>query len=279
MEPLITFHVGRVIPNLETIPDSYVDTAWTSPPYWKLRDYGHPDQLGQERTPEEYVANLVEVFRELRRTLSDSGSLWLNLGDTYLKKELLGLPWRVALALQADGWHLRSDIIWEKTNVLPSSVKDRPVTSHEYLFLLTKSFDYFYDREALREPAEWARWGAQRTKKVDETGIAHGSSGHFKDRSKEEIQATFGKTRNGRTVWRIPTVPFKKAHFATAPPELVRRCLRATCPSGGMVLDPFVGAGTTSVIAQELGLSSIGIDLKREYIELAKERLLEKSKG
>lgn len=259
---------------LKNIGDEMIDTVVTSPPYFNLRDYGVEGQIGLEPSPNEYIEELKNVFSDVRRVLVPHGSLWLNVGDSYSpNKNLMGIPWRLAFALQDDGWWLRSDVIWHKTNALPSSVKDRPTTSHEYLFLLTKQPKYYFDADAIREPAEWARWGKQTTTKKDATGLSHGSSGAFPDRTKEEIQAKFGKTRNCRSVWSIPTKPFKGAHFATMPPALVERCLKATAPKGGTVLDPFMGAGTTLVVAKQMGLDAVGIELNSEYVAITEDRL------
>lgn len=198
---------------------------------------GH--QYGLEHTPEEYVTKMAEVFREVRRVLRDDGTLWLNLGDSYRSKCLVGIPWRVATALQADGWCLRCDIIWEKPNVMPASVTDRPTRAHEYVFMLTKSKRYFYDASAVAEEAV----------------LVH-------------------MRRNRRTVWAISTKPYPEAHFATFPPELPEICIKAGCPRGGVVLDPFAGSGTTGMVALRHGRSFIGIELNPEYVELARCRIL-----
>lgn len=275
---------GDVVPMLRTIPEASVRCCVTSPPYWGLRDYGEAGQIGLEATPELFVARLVEVFREVRRVLTDDGTLWLNLGDSYaanrsyqvtdskhvdvgngkaskvpdgLKpKDLVGIPWMVAFALRADGWYLRRDIIWAKPNPMPESVRDRPTSSHEYLFLLTKNERYYYDADAIAEPAAWERWGDQTESK------AHtGKAGHLAGKTKEEILAIAAKrakqdghgrrhegfnalvpsvepelTRNARSVWTIATQPYKGAHFATFPEELPRRCIKAgTSDKGGCV--------------------------------------------
>jgi len=261
---------GDAIEVLKTIPDQSINTCVTSPPYWGLRDYGIDGQVGIEETPEEYVAKMVEVFREVKRVLRKDGTLWLNLGDSYagncsqasnngragfgnprerlvnrkgkgLKpKDLVGIPWRVALALQADGWYLRSDIIWHKPNPIPESVKDRPTKAHEYIFLLSKSPKYYYDYEAIKEPV-----------------------------TSRQLRST----RNKRSVWTVPTRPFPEAHFATFPPELIEPCVLAGCPIGGVVLDPFVGSGTTLLVATRHHRRSIGIELNPEYIKIAERRL------
>ena len=266
-------------------------------------------QLGLEATPEEYVAKMVEVFREVRRVLRDDGTLWLNLGDSYagpkgntamtggksdpargramfgdlgksqtvppgLKpKDLCGIPWRVAFALQADGWWLRQDIIWAKPNPMPESVTDRTTKSHEYIFLLSKSSTYYYDAEAIREPH--ARlWDAEKnggslcgTDNRDKAVI----SGHGRANRKKSEPNENG--RNKRSVWTVTTQPYKNAHFATFPPELITPCILAGCPEGGTVLDPFIGSGTTAQVARKNGCSCIGIEINPEYVELANKRL------
>jgi DNA modification methylase len=326
---------------LKTLPDASVNCCVTSPPYWGLRDYGCDGQLGLERTPEEYVAKMVEVFRDVRRVLRDDGTLWLNLGDSYatgagnvgerpgggaqgdnwqgamtspnrmpihgLKpKDLVGIPWRVAFALQADGWYLRQDIIWHKPNPMPESVQDRCTKAHEYIFLLAKSERYFYDADAIAEPVKmdtvpryergrstthkWADGGpGDQTiaKSFDHMKVsgrggrnAFRGQGHFRDgengpanrdgRDMKDVGA--GPTRNKRSVWTIPTKPFKGAHFATFPLALVRPCILAGCPQGGTVLDPFGGSGTTGAVAEEEGRNSILVELNPAYVALAERR-------
>jgi len=220
--------VGDVRKALRTLPEKSIQTCVTSPPYWGLRDYGTPGQLGLEPTPEEYVANMVEVFREVWRVLRKDGTLWLNLGDSYANanpgslkpKDLCGIPWRVAFALQADGWYLRSDIIWNKSNPMPESVTDRPTKAHEYIFLLSKSKRYFYDAEAIREPAKWERWGNQTENKKHP-----GTAGHLGGKSLSELPISDKKNR--RTVWTVATKPFPGSHFATFPPKLIEPCILA----------------------------------------------------
>lgn len=303
---------GDAIDMLKTLPSESIHCCVTSPPYWGLRDYGVDGQLGLEPTPDEYVANMVEVFREVKRVLRKDGNCWLNLGDSYASdtkgsgghntkqdsntgswtgviklnhglkpKDLVGIPWRVAFALQADGWWLRSDIIWAKPNPMPESVIDRPTKSHEYIFLLTKSEKYFYNADAIREPhthkdafkntGDWAR-------SVKEPGYADALPEAKKanrscamSRPKDYIGNING--RNKRTVWNITTKPNKEAHFATFPPELPEICIKAGCPEGGTVLDPFAGAGTTLWVAEQLGVNSIGIELNPEYCEIIKRRM------
>ncbi len=269
---------GDCLEKLKTLADSSVDCVVTSPPYWGLRDYGVPGQLGLEATPEEYVARMVEVFREVRRVLKPEGTLWLNLGDSYGKvKQLVGIPWRVAFALQADGWYLRQDIIWHKPNPMPESVRDRCTKAHEYIFLLSKSEKYFYDAAAVKEPqsaltlkTHGARGGTQTR-----------SSGKYSDGSGREDGGYKGVSRNinadglrnRRSVWTVTPKPFKGAHFATFPPDLIEPCILAGCPKDGVVLDPFFGAGTTGIVAQRHERKWIGIELNAEYVAIAQARI------
>lgn len=258
-----TLHQGDSLSVLQSLDAKTVDCIVTSPPYFGLRDYGIAGQLGAESSPTEYVENLRAVFAEARRVLVSDGTLWLNLGDTYSgyhgnkrvpddqapsnkpgywenmrqslpggipNKNLIGAPWRVALALQDDGWILRKDIIWDKPNCTPERVTDRPTTTHEYVFLFSKSARYYYDADSLRETAGG---------------------------------------RNARSVWSVPLQPFKGAHFATMPPELARRCVIAGCKPGGTVLDPFHGSGTTGMVTLQNSRRYIGIDLKQDYLDLS----------
>ena len=275
-------------------------TCVTSPPYWGLRDYGVNGQIGLEASPEEYTQTLVEVFREVRRALRDDGTLWLNLGDSYaaggkggggsfmkerkdaawqhrskvngwrpppegLKpKDLVGIPWRVALALQADGWYLRSDIIWHKPNPMPESVTDRPTSSHEYLFLLSKSARYYYDAEAIREES------------VTEAGTAGTWAGNTDmglPNKKPNLGGSIEGFRNKRDVWTVTTQPYAGAHFATFPPKLIEPCILAGSPKGGHVLDPFGGAGTTGLVADRLGRKATLYEINPEYAQMARERI------
>lgn len=242
-----------------------VQMCVTSPPYFGLRNYGVEGQIGLEQTPEEYIAAMVEVFRCVRDVLADDGTLWLNLGDSYGKgKQLLGIPWRVALALQADGWVLRQDIIWHKTNPMPESVRDRCTKAHEYVFLLSKSERYFFDSEAIKEPADPANHrdsrGIRRTPdgQSDHSGFKNGR--HY-------------ETRNKRDVWSVPVKPYKGAHFATFPPALIEPCILAGSRPGDIVLDPFMGSGTTAQVVLQHGRRAIGCELNSEYIDLIHQRL------
>jgi site-specific DNA-methyltransferase (adenine-specific) len=265
--------VGDARAKLRTLPAESVDCCVTSPPYFGLRDYGVAGQIGLEKTPDAFVASLVEVFREVRRVLKPEGTCWLNLGDSYAAKSLVGIPWRVAFALQADGWYLRSDIIWQKPNAMPSSVTDRPTTAHEYVFLLSKSRKYFYDADAIREPladgsdAKCLRKSPR--KWTAETFNVARLSGNM---AKGEIPCN-PAGRNKRSVWTVATKPYKGAHFATFPPKLIEPCILAGSPRGGLVLDPFNGAGTTGVVALQHGRDYIGIELNPEYAQMARERI------
>ena len=255
-------------------------------------------QLGLEATPDEYVANMVAVFREVHRVLRDDGTLWLNLGDSYsgvagssinkersktinfatlpkrkdleggLKhKDLAGIPWRVAFALQADGWWLRQDIIWAKPNPMPESVTDRCTKSHEYIFLLTKSAKYFYDNEAVKENS--LHPGV--THRAANKGKAH--SGEVGLDTRPKVDWTTPETRNKRSVWTVTTKPFKGAHFATFPPDLIEPCILAGSAADTLVLDPFSGAGTTGVVAVQHGRRYIGIELNPDYLEMSRKRI------
>jgi DNA modification methylase len=289
---------GDVRQRLADIPDGSVRCCVTSPPYWGLRDYGEADQIGLEQTPEAYVAELVEVFREVRRVLADDGTLWLNLGDSYngsggaggdysegglkdgqpkypgrrlasLKpKDLVGIPWRVAFALQADGWWLRQDIIWHKPNPMPESVTDRCTKAHEYVFLLTKSARYYYDANAVAEPAIHAG----HTVKTYASG-KNQSGQPFRDTATGGHDVHVGETRNRRTVWSIATKPFKAAHFAVMPEALAEPCVLAGSAPGDLVLDPFSGSGTVAVVALRNNRRFIGVELNPEYVDIANDRI------
>lgn len=299
---------------LATLEPGSAQTCVTSPPYFGLRDYGHDGQIGLELAPDEYVAALVGVFREVRRVLRDDGTVWLNLGDSYAgswgnqgrkaergtqrpvngdmltpvhdgrypdagsntgaippgadykSKDLFGIPWMVAFALRADGWYLRSDVIWSKPNPMPESVTDRPTKAHEYVFLLSKGPRYFYDADAVRE--------------------AHESEGAFRARGSEPSQSRanlqqpqqagvyHADGRNRRSVWTVATQPFPGAHFATFPPKLIEPCILAGSREGDTVLDPFAGSGTTGLVALRHGRSFIGCELSPAYAEMARERII-----
>lgn len=281
-------------------------TCVTSPPYYGLRDYGHDGQIGLEETPEEYIAAMVDVFRCVRDVLEDDGTLWLNIGDSYCgtgdkkdwvdpknpngrngqsvsktkkiagykSKDLIGIPWMLAFALRADGWYLRQDIIWHKPNPMPESVQDRCTKAHEYIFLMSKSQKYHYDHESIKEPIK--------------------GEPEFRDKNAEGYQADYAKgdrfskgervfgadgMANKRSVWTVPTKPYKGAHFAVFPPELIEPCIMAGAPVGGVVLDPFMGSGTTAQVAQNLGRQYLGCELNPEYAALQHERTKQLSFG
>lgn len=320
------------------LPDKSVQCIITSPPYWNLRDYGVEGHLGLEKTPEEFIDNMVKVFREAWRVLRDDGTLWINIGDSYIStggkrteaqatekstlkgglntqiaairsrnipygdiknKDLVGIPWLLAFALRTDGWYLRQDIIWSKPNAMPESVTDRCTRSHEYIFMFSKSPKYFYDYEAIKTPAaessikQWkqdidSQTGSLRIQDktngaMKAVGGPQGSDkqrGHsrrhngFNDRwDKMTVAEQQAMGANKRSVWTVSTAGFKEAHFATFPPELIVDCINAGCPEGGIVLDPFMGSGTTALVAAKLGRNYVGLELKPAYIEMAERRL------
>lgn len=228
-------------------------------------------QIGLEESPEAYVARLVAVFREARRILRDDGTLWLNLGDSYGQhKQLLGIPWRVAFALQADGWYLRQDIIWHKPNPMPESVTDRCTKAHEYIFLLSKSERYYYDHEAIREPNSPTSQTGGTFRNIPKYASTR------KNTEKSAMRPGYTIPRNGRnrrSVWTVATRSYKGAHFATYPPQLIEPCILAGSPVGGMVFDPFNGSGTTGAVAIEHGRTYIGTELNPEYVKLTHARL------
>lgn len=307
----VTVINADVMTALRDLPSDHFGVVVTSPPYWGLRDYGIDGQIGLEDTPEAFAARLVEAFREVRRVLRDDGTLWLNLGDSYaanrkyqvpstkggakhgpaqaaggkgsvvpegLKpKDLIGIPWRVAFALQADGWYLRSEIIWAKPNPMPESVLDRPATAHEKVFMFTKRGRYHYDAEAVRQgmaPSSLSRLAQN----VDAQAGSTRANGGAKTNG--PMKAVGGEARNLRNyepapvqVWEIPTKGFKGAHFATFPPELVRRCLQASLRPGDAVLDPFGGSGTTGLVADKFGADATLIEINPEYCDLIRSRL------
>ena len=292
---------GDCIEMMRTLPEKSINCCVTSPPYFGLRDYGHEGQIGLEETPDAFVQKLVEVFREVKRVLKDDGTLWLNLGDSYVgtgakgehkdpkhpegrnaqsdtpknnkvaglkSKDLIGIPWRVAFALQSDGWYLRQDIIWHKPNPMPESVQDRCTKAHEYIFLLSKCSKYYYDIEPIREdikPTSGKINGAPlRGEHILECG----------GRKTEKREYKEIKGANKRSVWSVNTKSYDGAHFATYPPELIRPCILAGCPKGGVVIDPFGGSGTTAAVANEEGRDAILCELNPEYILLIKHRLM-----
>jgi len=261
------------------MPADLVDSVVTSPPYYRHRDYGHADQLGGEATPAEYVERLVEIMEECRRVLKPTGSCWLVLGDKYIDGQLLGLPWRVALALQENGWILRSDIIWHKPNAMPSAVKNRPTTDHEYIFLLTRQKKYYYDIDAIREPhvtfspQSRMRGGRSHFFQRDSTPESGKNAGSSNLHDGRWDQAFHPLGRNKRTVWNVPLSKSRDSHFAVFPRQLVETMIAASAPLQGLVLDPFLGSGTTAVVAHQLQRHFLGIDCVDDYCQMARDRL------
>lgn len=297
--------IGSNRATLQTLETGSVQTCITSPPYWGLRDYGEDEQLGMEQTPAEFVENLCKVFDEVWRVLADDGTLWLNLGDSYTSvhtggkksakstvganhdgaqeirqnksnpksyglkdKDLVGIPWRVAFALQERGWYLRQDIIWAKPNPMPESVTDRCTKSHEYMFLLTKQPKYFFDHEAIKEKAKTEPQARDKNAEGYQADYTQG------DRFSPGMRV-FGADgmRNKRDVWTVNTSRFKGAHFATYPPELIEPCVLAGSREGDWVLDPFSGSGTTGVVALANGRNYVGCELNPEYAEISLNRI------
>lgn len=288
-------------------------TCVTSPPYFGLRDYGHEGQIGLEETPEQYIQAMVEVFRCVWDVLADDGTLWLNIGDSYASgggkaqphrnnsggfggsdgertqsyakagggfnrpatiggqvktKDLIGIPWMLAFALRADGWYLRQDIIWHKPNPMPESVRDRCTKAHEYIFLLSKSDKYYFDTEAMQEKAHRPEGPGNKTHR-------HSNQGIYVDGSAQKNIAKIGarETRNKRSVWTVTTKPYKGAHFATFPPDLIEPCILAGSRPNDIVLDPFMGSGTTAQVANQFGRQYLGCELNPDYEQLQRERL------
>lgn len=301
---------GNCLEVLKSFEDKCINCCVTSPPYYGLRDYGVEGQIGNEDTPFDYVDKLVDIFAEVRRVLKDDGTLWLNLGDSWagssqgagtkhptpkqasnhgtnymtaehhvskLKhvegckpKDLIGIPWMVAFALRESGWYLRQDIIWAKGNPMPESVRDRCTKSHEYIFLLSKNRKYYYDYQAIKEPAVTKATVRDKNKEGYQADYAKG------DRfSKGERVYGADGMRNKRDVWNVNTKPCKEAHFATYPDTLIEPCILSGCPEGGVVLDPFMGAGTTGMVAKKHGRNYVGIELNKEYIDIANKRIEE----
>lgn len=266
---------GDALEQLRTIESESVHVCVTSPPYYNLRDYEMPGQIGREDSPEEYINALVRVFHEVRRILRSDGTLWVNIGDSYRGKNLTGIPWMLAFALRSDGWYLRQDIIWNKTRCIPESVRDRCTRSHEYIFLLSKSGRYYFNGAAIREPV------AESTITRMKQDIAH-QKGSFRQPGKTNgplKPGGNGKSRNKRSVWSLCTAYFKDAHFAVFPEKLVEPCILAGCPEGGMVLDPFAGSGTTGVVAKRLGRNFTGVEINPAYCKMAADRIAASEKG
>lgn len=323
---MLTIRHGDCRDILREMPDQSVHCVVTSPPYFGLRDYGIAGQIGLETTPDAFVAEMVAVFREVRRVLRDDGTLWLNLGDSYANdgkwgghtggkhvnalhcspigrnkqytglkpKDLIGIPWRVAFALQADGWYLRQDIIWSKPNPMPESVTDRCTKAHEYIFMLSKSARYFYDNDAIKEPMKDVSlqrlsqpnvlsqpggpkdpMNGNRSHKKAINNQAERLIKHEKWKTRFEGWDQYDKSlgRNKRSVWEVATQPFTEAHFATFPPALIEPCIKAGCSVGGTVLDPFAGAGTTGMVADRLQRDAILIEINADYVAMAERRI------
>lgn len=265
---------------MDTLPAESVDCIVTSPPYYQQRDYGAELQVGNESTPAEYVERLVTVFRSAYRLLKPAGALWVVLGDKYDKGRLLGMPWRVALALGDEGWLLRSDVIWHKPNAMPSSVKNRPTTDHEYVFFFTKNSNYYYDSDAIREEhvtfSENSRMKGGRNHffKRGSTPEQGKNGGDNNLHNGRWDQAFHPKGRNKRTVWSVPLSKCRDAHFAVFPEPLVETCILATCPPGGRVLDPFSGSGTTARVAKRLERTFTAIDCNPDYCKMTQKSVI-----
>jgi DNA modification methylase len=271
---------GEALSVLQTWPSDLVDCIVTSPPYWQQRDYrGKSEQVGREATPADYVQRLTAIFAECRRVMKKTGTLWLVIGDKYEGGGQLGLPWRVALALIDDGWILRADCIWHKPNAMPSSTKSRPTIDHEYVFFFTQSKNYHYDQDAIREPHVTFSENSQMRGGRGHFGVRGGTPEAGKNGGSNNLhdgrwdQAFHPLGRNKRTVWTIPLSKFRDAHFAVFPESLVETCIRAGSPSGGLVLDPFVGSGTVPLVARRLGRDYVGIDCVADYCEMAEQRI------
>ena len=302
---------GDCLTVLKEMESESVDCCITSPPYFGLRDYGADDQIGLEDTPEEYISRLAAVFDEVRRVLKEDGTLWLNIGDSYAgswkgaaqdpenaarykqgtntgslniskitsyydseikPKDLIGIPWMVAFELRRRGWALRQDIIWQKTNPMPESVKDRCTKSHEYIFLMAKGKHYYFDHSAMQEPSVCTKEQA-RVRKGRYGGNKNTATPDKFNRTKSGKAYNYTGYRNKRDVWAVSTKPFKGAHFATFPPDLIKPCVEAGCKPGGIIIDPFFGSGTVGVVAVETDRHYIGIDINGEYIALAEDRI------
>lgn len=273
---------GDAVEQLRTLDAESVHTCVTSPPYFGLRDYGIKGQIGLEPTPQEYLERLVPVFREVRRVLRKDGTLWLVIGDSYCRKncrslknkDLLGIPWALAIALRTDGWYLRQDIVWHKPNAMPEGVRDRCTRSHEYIFLLSKSERYYFDADAIRESfITPTRSGERRSYPSGCASSFDLDAGHLPQRGNFAGLPLNPLGRNKRDVWTVPSSSFQGAHFAVFPEKLAEPCILAGSPLGGTVLDPFMGSGTTGAVAKRLGRSFIGIDLSPDYCAMAAKRI------
>lgn len=301
--------IGNCIDSLKNIESCHVQTCITSPPYYGLRDYGVEGQIGLEQSPDEYVKNLVEVFREVKRVLRGDGTLWLNLGDSYYnyrpgkgqgivkqtvsntkqdlpdtcarranklsglkEKDLIGIPWRVAFALQADGWYLRQDIIWHKPNPMPESVRDRCTKAHEYIFLFSKSPKYYFDHDAIKEPSKYPNDNRKSKQSLETYQNMCGDTGQIRAVINPKNPKTY-PVRNKRSVWTVNTKPYKGAHFATFPIDLIDPCVLAGSKPDDIILDPFAGSGTVGESALKHGRKSILCELNPEYEKLIINRI------
>jgi site-specific DNA-methyltransferase (adenine-specific) len=274
--------VGDAREHVSLLPQESIQCVITSPPYFGLRNYSdaeNPLELGREVNLQGYISRLRDLFRQVRRALRNDGTLWLNLGDTYRDGQMLSVPWRVALSLQEDGWKLRADIIWHKQNAMPSSVKSRPTIDHEYVFLFSKSEQYYYDADAIREPhvtfsADSKRKGGRR-----HLGLRNGTPEEGKNSGNSNLhngrwdQAFHPLGRNKRSVWSLPLGKCREAHFAVFPEALVEPCVKAGAPEGGVIMDPFTGSGTTGIVCRRLRRRFVGIELLPKYAEIAERRI------
>ena len=314
---MIDFLQGDVFDNIKKLDDNTIDCVVTSPPYWGLRDYGVDGQLGLEKTYQEHIQNIVELFRAMKPKLKDSATVWLNYGDSYAStvngtkvkdmkkslqknrtskikgvyddrgfvdkpfstiqgslkpKDLVMIPNRIAIALQDDGWWIRSEIIWHKPNPMPESTKDRPTSCHEKIWLITKSKKYYYDADAIREPVAQGTITRLSEKNLkNQKGSTRGNGGMKSNGNMKPVGNM--ETKNKRNVWTVTTKPCKEAHFATFPKDLIEPCIKAGCPENGIVFDPFGGSGTTGIVAKSLNRKAILSELNPEYIEIAKARI------
>jgi DNA modification methylase len=264
--------IGDCLTRMRELPDQSVHTCVTSPPYFGLRDYGMAGQIGLEDTPDAFVARLVEVFREVRRVLRDDGTLWLNLGDCYRDKQRVMIPARVALALQSDGWMLRDEIVWHKPRTTPAPVKDRTVAAHEMMYLFAKSARYHFDYLAIEEPAAYAGQTRQKSKVFRRLTESRQYTKNDTAPPAEDRVFTVRETRRKRSVWSVSPSPYKQAHFATFPPDLIEPCILAGAPVGGTVLDPFGGSGTTAGVALKHGRHAILCELNPAYAAMMRDR-------
>lgn len=284
---------GDSLEVLSSLPDESIHCCVTSPPYYALRDYGADGQIGQEDTPEEYIQRLVEVFSEVKRVLRPDGTLWLNIADTYCKsvkqgakqKDMLGIPWRLALVLRQDGWYLRSNIIWEKANPMPESVTDRCTRSYEHIFQLSKSKHYYFDKDAIAEPVKDStlqrlHGGCSGNGKYSQGVPGQTVQTICRPRKAGDIPDEALPThRNKRDVWHINTGAYSGKHFAVFPVKLAETCILAGCPEGGIVLDPFFGSGTTGLAAKRNKRHYLGIEINPDYCQLAEERIAADGRG